>query len=138
MNRTVAPLIFAALAAACATPRATPSKAAPTADRWTPAAAPSHAAPAAPPMVAAVALPTGPLSRVGGIVVSEDASARTLTLKDYQGRTRTFRIADSAKMTKGGGESAVGLDGVSAGDRVRLEVGGDVAASVHVLVKPAS
>lgn len=99
-----------------------------------PVVAPSAAAaPAAPPPAAA--MPAGPLTRVGGVVVSEDASGRSLTIKDYNGRTRTFRIAGGARVTKGGAEAAVGLDGIAAGDRVRLKVGGDVAAVVHVLVR---
>jgi hypothetical protein len=82
-------------------------------------------------------MPTVPLSRIGGTVVSKDAATRTLTIKDYGGRTRTFRIAGDATVTKGGAEAAVPLDDIAAGDRIRLKVGGDVAANVHVMVNPA-
>jgi hypothetical protein len=100
------------------------------------AAAPSVSAAASaqtPPPPAA--MPVGSLTRAGGVVISEDAAGRSLTIKDYSGRTRTFRIAGGARVSKGGAEAAVALDGIKSGDRVRLKVGGDVAASVHVLVE---
>ena len=124
---------FAVSACASAKPAAPPTPAKP-AHAAPLAAAPS---PAATPQSALVAMPTAPLTRIGGIVVSEDVAAHTLTIKDYSGRTRSFRIASDARFTKGGSDAAVGMDVISAGDRVRLKVGGDVAASVHVMVKPA-
>jgi len=77
------------------------------------------------------------LIKVSGTVVSEDASAHTLTIKDYHGKTRTFRVAGAAKVTRGGAEKSVELSSLAAGERVHLKVGGDVAASVHVLVVAA-
>jgi hypothetical protein len=142
MNRTAFDAIVraAAVAAAFAVSACAAAKHAPDPAPVKPvhsvsvAAAPSAAAiqPSA-----TIPMPTVPLTRVGGIVVSEDAAARTLTIKDYGGRTRTFRIAGDARVTKGGDEAAVGLDGIAAGDKVRLKVGGDVTASVHVMVSPA-
>jgi hypothetical protein len=127
-----AALAFAACAGA--RPSASPAQAKPVQTAATPAAA----VVAAPPdETSPAAMPTGTLTRVGGVVVSVDAASRTLTIKDYSGLTRAFRIAGEAPVTRGGDEAAVGLDGIAVGDRVRLKVGGDVTASVHVLVNPA-
>ena len=127
---------FAASACATAKPAPAPAKPASSASSASSAVVPSAAAPA--PSSAAVPMPTIPLTRVGGVVVSADAAAHTLTIKDYGGRTRAFHIADGAALTKGGDDSAVRLGDLAAGDRVRLKVGGDVVANVHVMVKPAS
>lgn len=117
---------------ACATskPSAAPSRPAPVAA--------STAAPGTAVTAAANPIPTGPLMSVGGVIVSGDAAAHTLTIKDYSGRTRSFVIADGAHLTKGGANSTVQLSDLSAGDRVRLKVRDNVAASVHVMIKPAS
>ncbi|MFI5346322.1 MAG: hypothetical protein ACHQ51_08105 [Elusimicrobiota bacterium] len=96
-----------------------------------------RSAPAPAAAAASVPMPAVPLVRVGGIVVASDPAARSVTIRDYQGRTRAFRLADGARLTRGGDESAVSLDAVSAGDKIRLKVGGDVAAEAHVLVAPA-
>jgi len=82
-------------------------------------------------------MPTGRLTRIGGVVISVDSAGHALAIKDYSGRTRTFHFADGARITKGGDESAAGLDDIAAGGRVRLMVSGDVAASAHVMVQPA-
>jgi hypothetical protein len=142
MNRTAfEPTIHAAVViAALAVSSCAPAMRAPDPVPVNPAHAVSAAAapvPAVSPSSAVVPMPTVPLTRVGGIVVSEDASAHTLTIRDYSGRTRTFRIAGDARITKGGDEAAVGPDAVTAGDKVRLKVGGDVTASIHVMVSPA-
>lgn len=121
---------FAVSACATARPASPPSPVKPA------HAVPLAAAPA-PQTPAPIAMPIGQLARVGGVVVSVDAARRSLTIKDYSGRTRTFRIADGARLTKGGDEAAVGLDDIAAGGRVRLKVGGDVAASAHMMVQPA-
>ena len=105
-----------------------------TAQSPAPAPAPSAVSTPAP---AAVGMPAGTLSRTGGVVVSADSVARSLTIKDYHGRTRIFRVAGAALLTKGGDGAAVEFDDIAAGDRVQLKVGGDVVASAHVLVKPA-
>ena len=129
---------------ACATSKPTPaSSSAKPALSASGAAVPSApatsaAVSAAAPTTAAIPMPTGSLKRVGGVVVSADAAAQTLTIKDNNGHTRTFRIAGKARLTKGGDDSAIQLGDLAAGDRVRLKVGGDVAANVHVMVKPAS
>ena len=140
MNRTdfeptvQAVVVVAALAlSSCAPARRAPDPAPVKPVRAVSAVA---ADPMAPPPVI-IGMPTAPLTRVGGIVVSEDSSARALTIKDYGGLTRTFRIAGDARVTEGGDEAPLGLDGIAAGDKVRLKVSGDVAASVHVMVKPA-
>jgi hypothetical protein len=100
-------------------------------------AAPAQA-PASPAPFVAPAMPSGPLTRISGVVISGDSVGHALTIKDYSGRTHTFRIAGGASLTRGGDDAVVGLEGVSAGDRVRLKVGGgDIVASLHVLVNPA-
>lgn len=122
------------------TPASSPAKPAPSVSVAAAPSAPATSATAsvAAPTPAAIPMPTGSLKRVGGVVVSSDAAAQTLTIKDNSGHTRTFRIAGGASLTKGGDNSAVQLGDLAAGDRVRLKVGGDVAANVHVMVKPAS
>jgi len=127
-------LVTAAFAAAALLAACAPAK------RAEPTVAPKPAAPvaAAPAPVPAppppAAMPSGTLIKVSGTVVSVDASAHTVTIKDYHGKTRVFRVAGAAKITKGGAEKAVDLSSLAAGDRVHLKTGGDVAASVHVMV----
>jgi hypothetical protein len=82
-------------------------------------------------------MPSGHLTRVVGVVTSVYLAGRALTIKDYSGQTRTLRFADGVRITKGGDEAAVGVDGIAAGGRIRLMVSGDVVASAHVLVLPA-
>ncbi|HXT01964.1 MAG TPA: hypothetical protein VN915_14915 [Elusimicrobiota bacterium] len=130
-------LVAAALAAAAVLAACAPAKRAPAPIPAKPAAPLAAAQPAPAPVPAAVAMPSGTLTRVGGTVVSEDAAAHYLTIKDYRGRTRTFRVAGAAKLTKGGDEESIGLASIAAGDRVKLKVGGDVVASAHVMVAAA-
>jgi hypothetical protein len=136
MHRSVLFAAVAALAAACASPSAKPaaSAAASSAPAAVAAAAPAPAAaPAAPQPAPAPALPTGTLATLSGVASAVDPAAGTVTVS-AKGTTRVLRVAEGAKLTKGGDWARIDLKAVAAGDRVSARYQDGVLASLHVKV----
>lgn len=130
--RVLSAVATAALAAACAAPKPKPSPApAPARPSATAkSAAPAPAATAAPAVVVA---PKGPRHKFWGDVTAVAADGSTVTVKSRSGKTKTFRLASAAKLTKGGDDVKTTAPALS-GAHVRVTYAGDVAVAVHVLV----